>query len=183
MVSNDMPKDRRKVFLAILSVGLGIVLGYLLFNPLISLPAEWVVHALKPPLLFASQQIDNDRLEHIFVLVSIQAVMDLPNTMLVGLVAALSLSWLQRRRPILYATLLWPLALYGTYWIEAALLKHEAARLGLPLSRLPLSPDFPYTAGLVVVTVTVFLLATVLLDRLFQRASVNLAGNLRRTAE
>lgn len=160
----------RNVFLWFLSAGVGATLGFLLFKPLVSLPAEWVVDALKPTLLFASQQMDNHKLKHIFVLVSAQAVMDLPNTLLVGLGAALSLSWLQRKRLILYAALLWPLALHLAYWLEAILIKLGSVRLGvMPESQsLPFSPGFPYTAALVFVTVTLFLLTALFLDRFFQ---------------
>jgi hypothetical protein len=167
------PTRPLRVFLWLLSVCVGAVLGYLLLNPLFSLPAEWVVIRLKPVLLFASRQIDNRDLEHFLMLVSIEAILNLPNTLLISVVAALSLFWLQRKRLILYAALLWPLGLYLGYWVTAVLFKSGMVRLGLmpETGRLLFSPGFPYSAALIFVTVTTFLLVTLLLDRLFQRAT------------
>jgi hypothetical protein len=165
----------RKVFLWILSASVGALLGYLLFNPLFSLPPEWVVSRLKPVLLFASQQIDNHELEHILLLVSIEAILNLPNTVLISIVAALSIFWLQRKRLILYAALLWPIGLYLGYWVTAVLFKSGMVRLGLmpETERLPFSPGFPYMAALVFVTVTTFLLVSLMLERLFRRVVRN----------
>lgn len=106
-----------------------------------------------------------------FRVVAVMYLLNLPNTVFVSVVAALSILRLQRRRQILYATLLWPLYLHMAYWLQVGVLKLGALRLGLPtdIERLPVPLGFRYTAVLVLVTVGTFLLVVLLLDRLLTR--------------
>lgn len=160
-----MPTRARSIALWLLSVTVGAVFGYLLFNPLFTLPVEAVAAGLKPAFQFSSASFESRYTEHIFQVVSVVFIMNLPNTILVSVVTALCLSWLQRRRQILYATLLWPLFLHLAYWLQVSLMKLGALQLGLPdTERLPVPQEFRYNSVLILITVTVFLFVVLLFD-------------------
>jgi hypothetical protein len=152
----------------------GAILGYLLFNPLITLPVEVVLTALKPALQFVSVGFESQYAKHIFQVASVVFVMNLPNTIFVGIVTALCLSWLQRRRQILYATFLWPLFLHLAHWLQVSLFKLGVTRLGLlNYADFPVDPEFYFTSILIVITVPVFLLIALLFDWLLKKQRHN----------
>jgi hypothetical protein len=163
--ANVMPTRARKIALWLVSVTVGAILGYLLFNPLITLPVEVIFPFLRPALQFASVGFEDQYAKHIFRVASVAFVMNLPNTIFVGVVTALCLSWLQRRRQILYATFLWPLFLHVAHWLQVSLFELGVARLGLlNLVDFPVDPTFYFTSVLVVFTVPVFLLIALAFD-------------------
>lgn len=162
-----MSTRTRKTILWLLSVTVGAAFGYLLFHPLVTLPAESVVYGLKPLLQSVSGKFTSHEAEGIFQMVIVLFVMNLPNTVLLSIITAVTLSWLQYGRALLYATLLWPFFLHIAHWLLVGALKLGALRLGLTTDteRLPVMPGFQYTAVLILCTVAVYLPLVLLLDR------------------
>lgn len=156
----------RNAALWLATVALGALLGYLLFNPLVSLPGDAVVVALKPILQFGLAKFKYYDAGLIFIVVAVRFVMNLPNTILISLLTVFLISRLQHRRQILYATLLWPLLLNAFYWWHVGLLKLRALKHGLPtdIEFLPIPPGFRDTIVLMLITVATFLPIVVFLD-------------------
>jgi len=140
------PLFLRRVAGAVLAVGAGTGFGYLLVNPLIFFPLEWVGRALMPLLIATKNYVESAEVAHLVQMSMLLFVRNFPNTVMVGTITVVVLRVLDHRRLVLYSALIWPLFLY--------MVKAGALRLGLPtdIGHLPVSPGFRYMA--------VFLLAT-----------------------
>lgn len=168
---NLMSPHTRNAALWLATVTLGALLGYLLFNPLVSLPGDAIVVALKPILRFGLTKFESYEAESIFIVAAVRFVMGLPNTILISLLTVFVISKLQRRRQILYATLLWPLLLNIVCWWHVGLLKLAALKLGVQtdIEFLLIPTGLRYTNVLMLITVATYLPIVVFLDHLLTK--------------
>lgn len=162
----------RKAFFWILTVGIGVLLGYWLTLPVISIPPELIVNVLKPLLLKVSELFNNSDAFLFSLKIAIAFLVDLPNTLLVVFATFICIRILRRARLIIYSALLWPLAIHFAYWLEIWILRGYLTEMSLPSSVGSSRPDFWYSfsSSHIFVTFSFFVALTFFLNHRFNKS-------------
>lgn len=144
---------------AVVAIGAGTGFGYLLMNPVIFFPMDWVGRLLMPLLVATKNHVENAAVADLVQMSILVFTRNFPNTVMVGAVTVAVLRMLGRQRLVLYSVLIWPLLLYLAYWLQVLRLKAGALRLGLPIDieYLPVPPGFRYTAIFILLTLSFYL--------------------------
>lgn len=95
------------------ALALGCGVGYVLLNPLISIPLKQVAAAFRPLLIYIHSHLAYEE-ARILSIALVGYVSELANTIVISLGSGLCCYWLKSARPLLYATILWPLCVFLT---------------------------------------------------------------------
>lgn len=148
---------------------LGFLLGVLLWTQWIRLPFEWL-----QPIVPALRPIVNGPLGSLgyeFSIAILSFLSSLPNTLVLTLLAAIAIRHAGHARAILYGSLLWPLMIFISHWLQLISWTRAAPRLGWNASAAVnlARTDFAKSAVLIVLVYGCYLVLVVTLLRLMAR--------------
>lgn len=163
-----MRKQAINIALSCFAILAGGVIGYLLWVPLASIPIETGGPWLLPLVKVIDPYLSSMGADYVTTAIMVFSL-NVPNTVLLSLLAVLAMRLLRRRRWLFYPVFAWPIVVYVAYWVNVWWLKFGAQRLGLPsaLDRLPVDVMFPQKIVVIFLTYTLFSLLVLLFDRRF----------------
>ncbi|RJX32784.1 MAG: hypothetical protein C4516_03320 [Oxalobacter sp.] len=101
-----------------LASGFGLLSGYLLWRGLVLLPVEWVTPVM-PHIAKAFSSYGNDWGRNMAYAMTM-LLMAIPNTIILSLLGACIIRFTKEPRATIYASLLWPLIVYASYWYRVS---------------------------------------------------------------
>jgi hypothetical protein len=144
--------------LALASIVVGLVIGYLLRDPIWRMPVEATMQFLSP-ILAPIHEFTSSRDARYLMLALVEFLVSLPNTLVISVLAAMLIEKFTFKRLAFYSVFLFPALMQVLHWLRIWRLDTGAGHLALPLDLATRHIYHQYLASealLMLVTYTTF---------------------------